>query len=130
MKLSLDIEVGNSEGTLPFSQFDGDYDFNLFRLGQQRNSAPWTQAHTPRYSLPPTPPHSPLPRQKTAMSQAQPYDLSEEEVFDDNMDFGVQQTGYDEHFNEAESGEASFRTQRDILGGVRRGGAGARTGQE
>lgn len=42
------------------------------------------------------------------MSQAQPYDLSEEEVFDDNMDFGVQQTGYDEHFNEAESGEAAF----------------------
>lgn len=33
----------------------------------------------------------------------------EEEVFDENMDYGVQQSGYDELYNEAESGTSTTR---------------------
>lgn len=39
----------------------------------------------------------------------------EEEVFDENMDYGVQQSGYDELYNEAESGTSTTRWD---LGGM------------
>jgi hypothetical protein len=50
----------------------------------------------------------------------------EEEVFDENMDYGVQQSGYDELYNEAESGESTARWRdtgagRASIGAVARG---------